>query len=63
MSRRDKNPDWFKEDSQELFALLAGGKLRPAIDRTIGFEQIVEAHELIERAAVRGRIVLRMPTN
>ncbi|MBT3314242.1 MAG: zinc-binding dehydrogenase [Anaerolineae bacterium] len=55
---RKKNPDWFKEDLAALFDLLKEGKLKPAIERRMKLEDAREAHELIEQAAVKGRIVL-----
>ena len=55
---REKNPGWFKEDLATLFELLAAGKLKPAIERRMKLEDAKEAHELIEQAAVKGRIVL-----
>ena len=59
-SRRKKNPEEFKEDLAALFELLARGKLKPEVDRVMELEDVREAHELIERAAVRGRIVLKV---
>ena len=40
------------------FDLLAQGKIKPAIERRMKLTEAVEAHKLIEQAAVRGRIVL-----
>ena len=55
---RKKNPKWFKEDLAALFDLLKEAKLKPAIERYMKLEDAAEAHELIENAAVKGRIVL-----
>ncbi len=55
---RKKNPEWFKEDLGALFDLLKVGKIKPAIERYMKLEDAKEAHELIEEAAVKGRIVL-----
>ena len=55
---RKKNPEWFKEDLAALFDLLKAGKLKPAIERRMRLDDAKEAHELIEQAAVKGRIVL-----
>ncbi len=57
---RKKNPDWFKEDLGALFTLLAEGKIKPTIERRMKLEDAVEAHTLIESAAVKGRIVLKV---
>ena len=55
---RKKNPEWFKEDLSVLFDLLAAGKIKPSIERRMNLEDATQAHELIEEAAVKGRIVL-----
>ncbi len=55
---RKKNPTWFKEDLGVLFQLLKAGKIKPAIERRMKLEDAKAAHELIEQAAVKGRIVL-----
>ncbi len=55
---RKKHPDWFKKDLAALFDLLAEGKVKPVIARRMKLEEAAEAHRLIERAAVQGRIVL-----
>jgi NADPH:quinone reductase-like Zn-dependent oxidoreductase len=55
---RDKHPDWFREDLTDLFNLLAQGKIKPVIAQRMRLEDAVRAHELIEQAAVKGRIVL-----
>lgn len=59
-SRRKKNPEDFKKDLAALFELLADEKLKPEVDRVMELEDVIEAHELIERAEVRGRIVLKV---
>ena len=55
---RDKHPDWFREDLTDLFELLAQGKIKPVIAQRMRLEDAAQAHELIEQAAVKGRIVL-----
>jgi len=55
---RKKNPEWFKEDLSALFGLLKDGKIKPSIEQCMKLEDAARAHELIEQAAVRGRIVL-----
>lgn len=55
---RKKNPEWFKEDLSTLFDLLVEGKIKPSIEKRMNLEDAVQAHELIELAAVKGRIVL-----
>lgn len=55
---RKKQPNWFREDLATLFDLLAQGKIKPSIERRMKLTDAVEAHKLIEQAAVKGRIVL-----
>ena len=55
---RKKQPDWFHEDLTELFNLLAQGKIKPVIAERMGLAEAARAHELVERAAVQGKIVL-----
>jgi len=55
---RKKKPEWFKEDLQVLFGLLKDGKIKPSIEKRLKLEDAAQAHELIEKAAVKGRIVL-----
>jgi len=55
---RKKKPEWFKEDLSALFNLLAEGKIKPSIERRMKLEDAAQAHQLIEEAAVKGRIVL-----
>ena len=45
-------------DLTELFNLLAQGKIKPVIAERMGLAEAARAHELVERAAVRGKIVL-----
>ncbi len=59
---RKKQPDWFREDLAALFDLLAQRKIKPSIERRMKLDEAVEAHKLIEQAAVKGRIVLMVNT-
>jgi len=57
-SLREKHADWFHQDLTELFNLLAQGKIKPVIAERMGLDEAARAHELVERAAVQGKIVL-----
>lgn len=55
---RQKQADWFREDLTELFNLLAQEKIKPVIAERMPLTEAARAHELIEQAAVNGKIVL-----
>ncbi|MCP4544193.1 MAG: zinc-binding dehydrogenase [Chloroflexi bacterium] len=55
---RKKQADWFNEDLTELFNLLAQGKIKPVIAERMPLAEAARAHNLIEQAAVKGKIVL-----
>jgi NADPH:quinone reductase-like Zn-dependent oxidoreductase len=55
---REKHADWFHEDLSTLFRLLSQGKIKPIIGKQKSLVEAVRAHELIEQAAVQGKIVL-----
>jgi len=55
---REKHADWFREDLTALFNLLAQGKIKPVIAERMPLAEAARAHELVERAAVRSKIVL-----
>jgi NADPH:quinone reductase-like Zn-dependent oxidoreductase len=57
-SLRKKHPDWFIEDLTNLFTLLSQNEIRPVIGKRMPFADAAVAHELLERAAVPGKIVL-----
>ncbi|MBC8264339.1 MAG: zinc-binding dehydrogenase [Anaerolineales bacterium] len=57
-SLREKHADWFRADLTELFDLLAQGKIKPVIAERMPLSEAARAHELVEQAAVKGRIVL-----
>lgn len=60
---RKKHPEWFKEDLGALFGLLKEGKIKPSIERRMKLEDAAQAHEWIEQAVVKGRIVLILNEN
>lgn len=55
---RKKHPDWFHADLTELLNLLAQSKIKPVIAERMNLDEATHAHELIEQAAVQGKIVL-----
>ena len=50
-----------RHDWEQLTRLLAGGRLKPVIDRTFPLEQAAVAQERMERAEQFGKLVLTIP--
>jgi len=57
---RDEHPEWFREDLQQLTALLAEGRISPRVWKTMSLDQAAEAHRMIEAGEVQGKIVFRV---
>lgn len=57
-SWHEKHHDWFKNDLNKLFILLSENKIKPLICKTIKIEEVQEAHELIEKGGLKGKLVL-----
>jgi NADPH2:quinone reductase len=55
-----KHHDWFESDLKKLFVLLSENKLKPLVSKTIKLEEVVEAHELIEKGGLKGRLIILM---
>ena len=55
---REKHADWSREDLTELFRLLSRGKIEPIIGKRMPLVEAAHAHELIEQAAVQGKVLL-----
>ena len=51
-------PGWFRDDLAALNELLAAGRIAPHVAGVYRPERAAEAHQLIERGAVAGRLVL-----
>jgi NADPH:quinone reductase-like Zn-dependent oxidoreductase len=58
MDEKAAHPDWYQADLAQLFQLLQEREMSPLIAARIGLGQAPEAHALIERAAVSGKMVL-----
>lgn len=48
-----------RSELERVFALVAGGSLRPVIDRVLPLEDCRLAHEILERGEAFGKVVLR----
>lgn len=58
LGRRKKLPEEFKEDVRALFALLAEGKIRPAVADRVALAEAAEVHRRIDAAEIAGKVVL-----
>jgi len=52
------DPDWFQEDMQALLDLLGRKAIQPVVAARLPLEQAARAQEMLEAAAVTGKIVL-----
>ncbi|KRQ00081.1 medium chain dehydrogenase/reductase family protein [Bradyrhizobium manausense] len=55
---RARHPNWFKDDLEQLFGLLATGAIRPRVAARISFEEVVDAHRRLEAGGLEGKLVL-----
>lgn len=55
---KKKHADWFREDLTKLMTLLADKKVRPIVAERLPLKDAARAHQLLESAAVIGKIVL-----
>jgi NADPH:quinone reductase-like Zn-dependent oxidoreductase len=55
---RARHPDWFKQDLEQLFDLLAKKAIQPRVARRIAFEEVREAHRQLESGGLDGKLVL-----
>jgi NADPH:quinone reductase-like Zn-dependent oxidoreductase len=51
-------PEWFREDFRALLGLFRDGKVRPVVAERLPFSEARRAHEMLEGAAARGKLVL-----
>jgi NADPH:quinone reductase-like Zn-dependent oxidoreductase len=55
---RARHPAWFKEDLEQLFALLAKHAIQPRVAERLSFEEVAEAHRRLEEGHLQGKLVL-----
>ena len=55
---KQAHPDWFKQDLALLLDWLAAGQIRPVIAQRLPLREAVTAHQLLDRGAVAGQLVL-----
>jgi NADPH:quinone reductase len=51
-------PEWFREDFHALLELLRGDKIHPAVAERLRLSDARRAHEMLERSAAKGKLVL-----
>ena len=57
---RREHPDWFHEDLATLFAMLAEGRIDPAVAQVVPLADVRRAHERVEAGEVQGKLVMRV---
>jgi NADPH:quinone reductase len=55
---RIPHQDWFREDFQVLLGLLREDKIHPVVAERLPLSEARRAHELLERSAAKGKLVL-----
>jgi NADPH:quinone reductase-like Zn-dependent oxidoreductase len=55
---KKQHPDWFREDLTVLLELLVQKQIKPIIAECLPLSAAAHAHELLDRAAVSGNLVL-----
>jgi NADPH2:quinone reductase len=53
-----RDPEWFREDFRVLLELLREGKIHPVVAERLPLSDARRAHELLERSAAKGKLVL-----
>lgn len=51
---------WYKKELNDLFLKYTKNELDPVIGEVLPFDQVVQAHKMIENASIVGKVVLRM---
>jgi NADPH:quinone reductase len=53
-----RDPEWFRDDFRALLELLREGKIHPVVAERLPLSEARRAHELLESAAAKGKLVL-----
>lgn len=57
---RRKHPEWFREDLASLLAMLAEGRIEPAVSEVVPLSDVRRAHERVEAEEIQGKLVMRL---
>ncbi len=57
-SLKQHHPQWFREDLTKLLQMLAHQKIKPIISDRLPLSEAVRAHELLDKSATSGQLVL-----
>jgi NADPH2:quinone reductase len=55
---RARHPEWFREDLERLFEMLASHTVKPHVAKRISFADVLEAHREVEAGGLEGKIIL-----
>ena len=55
---RTRHPAWFRQDSEQLFGLLATRAIQPRVAERLSFDEVAEAHRRLEAGGLDGKLVL-----
>jgi len=55
---RARHPEWFREDLERLFALLATRAIQPRVAERISLDEVPAAHRRLEAGGLDGKLVL-----
>jgi NADPH:quinone reductase len=55
---RIPHQDWYREDFRALVQLLRDGKIHPVVAERLPLSEARRAHELLDRTAATGKLVL-----
>jgi NADPH:quinone reductase-like Zn-dependent oxidoreductase len=53
-----RDPEWYREDFRVLLELLRADKIHPVVAERLPLADVRRAHELLERSAAKGKLVL-----
>jgi threonine dehydrogenase-like Zn-dependent dehydrogenase len=55
---RPRHPDWFKQDLERLFAMLAEGRIRSRVAERISFDGVADAYRRLDAGGLDRKIVI-----